>query len=210
MEEHTPFKNDMHLAFGNGGDVYDEVRPIDSYINAQMPQAANEMLRVMPIALLRYVDPQRKTCTPDTDDNRIGSIALPTDFLRLHTLRMKGWARPVHIAYKENDPEYTLQFNEWTRGTKQKPAVTIDGNGPVTAESNRAGALHYYSVDAGAEHTAKVFWYIPVFDKNNEYDSDAAELIALNCARKVCEVFGMTEQTTFFTNEIKNVLENVR
>ena len=82
--------------------------------------------------------------------------------------------------------------------------------GMGVSENEKFQEIRYYSVAPSDVHTAEVFRYVPEFDEEREYDSDAAELIALNCARKVAEIFGMTEQMQTFTGEIKNVLDNVR
>ena len=224
LEEYTPFKDEEHIAVATGGNDYDEVRPVESYVRKHMAQSANEMLRVMPIHLLRYKEDTDVVCVADAADNRIGRLVCPSDFLRLHTLQMEGWVKPVHQAAEVGGAVDALQQNRWTRGSKQKPVAVIDGEGFKSSNVQSSNVqssnvqdevsaqavmeLHYYSVDASDTHSVKVFRYVPVFDKDGEYGDDAAELIALNCARKVAEVFGMTEQATTFTNEITNVLEN--
>ena len=197
LEEYTPFDTADYPLLA-GGDVLEEHKPIYSYVHQHLSEAANEMLLTLPLHRLNYKQASTSGA-PDSKDNRTGSISLPGDYLRLHTLRMSGWVRPVHKVVREGDAEYALQFSEWTRGTKQKPVV---------AESN--DRLSYYSVDAGATHNVSSFLYIPRFDEKQEYDDQAAEAIALHCARKVCEVFGITEQITILTNEINSVLENMR
>jgi hypothetical protein len=210
LEEYTPFRNDVDIALNAGGNSSDEVQPVLSYISKSLAQSANEMLRVMPLQWLVYKENNSITCTPDAGDKRTGSIALPTDFLRLHTLQMTDWERPVHRTISEGDADYKSQFCKWTRGTKQKPVALLAGLGVDATTFARQQVLKYYSVDLADIHSVSVFRYVPVFADANEYDNDAAELIALNCARKVAEVFGMTEAVTIFTNEITTVLENVR
>lgn len=210
LEEYTPFRNDVEIALNAGGNSSDEVQPVLSYISKSLAQSANEMLRVMPLQWLVYktVTPT-PTCYAEDYDACIGHMSLPEDFLRLHTLQMVGWERPVHRTISEGDADYKSQFCKWTRGTKQKPVAVLAGLGLEGQPVGVAKVLYYYSVDEGT-HEVSVFRYIPCFDEDNHYDTDAAELIALNCARKVAEVFGMTEAVTIFTNEITTVLENVR
>lgn len=204
MDEHTPYGPSTPLL---AGDDANEIKPIESYINETLEQAANEMLLIAPIHLLQYKELDA-IGTPSEEDKRIGTIALPDDFLRLHTLRMKGWIRPCHVVNHEGDPIYTLQFKRWTRGTKEKPVVIIDGR---DKDSEKAWTLHYYSVDASeTTHEVKTFKYVPRFDGEMDYERSIAELIALHCARKVYEVYGNTEQVGIMTNEINSVLENMR
>lgn len=198
LEEYSPYGEQAEQTLLAGGDVMDEQKPIYSYIHQHLEEAANEMLLTLPLHRLNY-EQTSISGTPDNMDNRVGSISLPGDYLRLHTLRMHDWTRPVHKVMREGDAGYVLQFSEWTRGTKQKPVVV---------ETN--DRLYYYSVDAGTVHKVEQFLYIPQFDRGQVYDDQVAEAIALHCARKVCEVFGMTEQITIFTNETNSVLENIR
>lgn len=328
MEEHTPFgpKSATLLA---GGDHLDEVKPVYSYIRQSLAEAANEMLAIIPVNHLVYKT-ANVTGKANGEDQHIGTIQMPNDFLRLHTLRMDGWTRPVHYAIPAEHPAYTLQFSRWTRGTKQKPVVTIDGvntkavyNPPLrelsllvynvysdvdwilakkyawvlisdettqlyihgdfklnsqtiatktisktlqkgepvvfNAAEELAAAyegsssdydeisnvrivaefawtdpsqrrsniyiydadgqythdeyvkeLHYYSCDESATHEVKDFKYIPCFDGDTDYEYRVAELIALQCARKVYEIYGQTEQANMLTNEINSVMENLR
>ena len=143
---------------------------------------------------------------PNTDDNCIGTIALPSDFLRLHTLRMHGWAIPVHHAEQEGGPVDRLQYKRWTRGTKQKPVAVICG----VSTTSPAMEIRYYSVDASDSHAIDEFKYVPQFGELLEYDGVIAELIALNCAKKIYEIYGNTEQAGAMANEINSVLESLR
>lgn len=199
LEEYTPFGDKLGKKLLAGGDELDEVKPIYSYISQHLAEAANEMLQTAPLHKLNYEDvTEAMTAEPNTEDRDIGSIEKPTDFLRLHTLQMRGWTRPVHQVIHNYDAEYALQFNRWTRGTCEKPVVVETNN-----------RLLYFSVRRNA-HEINSFYYIPRFSGNAEYDREVAELIAMHCARKVCEIFGMVEQITTFTSEINSVLENIR
>lgn len=72
---------------------------------------------------------------------------------------------------------------------------------------NNQETLTYFSVEK--DHTIEKLSYISEFDTNAEYNDTVAELIALNCAKKVLEVYGNTEQVTLITSEIKNVQDNM-
>ncbi len=205
MEEYTPYGPSSGATLLNGGDHLDEVKPVYSYIHQHLKEAANEILRAIPLTRAAYKS-ATVTANVDSSDSRIGSIVLPDDFLRLHTFKMKGWTRPVHVVITENDPAYTLQFNRWTRGTCQKPIATYIN----AAAGANGGKLYYYSVPEGDAHTVDMLYYIPVFSQTQDYDSSISELIALNCARKVYEVYGNTEQVKMLTDEINSVLENLR
>lgn len=352
LDEFTPFSPNSGATLLAGGDNLDEVKPIYRYVSEHLAEAANEMLAALPIHRLGYKSPAVQSLV-DGEDNRIGVIPMPADYLRLHTLWMKGWSHPVHGAIKPGHPLYSKQFNEWSRGHADKPVVVETGrgedkevstarllrtlmftagssNGSESAEQpadwvaqwdrgntfrfelqserpvrlefiaefgrdigpdepHGAGALgdetvmysltpgervsinvfndlfarwesnpnnehaswiydvrayihaldtapsatevvigvyedsdateivhedkkelHYYSCAAAAEHPIKEFKYIPYFDERADYDCSVAEVIALHCARKVCEVFGMVEQAKVLTEEFNSVMENMR
>ena len=199
LDEFTPFGPDSGATLLAGGDNLDGVKPIYRYVNEHLAEAANEILAVVPLHRLAYKSPA-VTCVADAEDGCIGTIAMPSDYLRLHTLWMQGWAHPVHETVKIGHPLYSKQFTPWSRGHSDKPVVTETG----------IGKLHYYSIDEGKAHEIKECKYIACFDGEADYEQKVAEVIALHCARKVCEVFGSTEQVGVLTNEINSVLENMR
>ena len=95
-------------------------------------------------------------------------------------------------------PEADAQENEWTMGLFTKPVVVLD---------NRK--LYCYSVKPGAECNVKEFRYIPAFSEAEDYSENIAELIALNCAKKIYEVFQNTEGAGMMANEIKSAMEAI-
>lgn len=258
MDEYTPYGPSSSTPLLAGGDSLNEVKPIYSYSDKTLYEAANEALSVIPIwhltpitknyqggpaadgmnlAGLQLIDQdgyivannipiddegyiitpdysvdedgyldasqdsgEQSEADVDAEDNLIGAITKPSNWLRLHTLQMAGWVRPVHEVVRPGTSKYNQQFTRWKRGTPQKPIVTDDGS-----------VLRYYSqprtVQAGQILTLK---YITMFDESIDYPSKVAEVIALYCARKICEIYGMTEQLGIMTNEINGVLENMQ
>lgn len=200
LEEYTPFGPSKEEEAGpilSGNDILNEVKPIYSYVNQSLAEAADEILRVVPI---NYLYPEEAhCCAHENKDHKTGHIHQPEDYLRLHTLRMKSWEKSVHHTYAVDTPEWELQQNEWTRGSFTKPVVVYD-----------APFLCYYSVKESNQHIIEKFLYIPRFDKHSEYKEEVAELIAINCAKKVLEVFGNTEQINILTTELNSVLENMK
>lgn len=202
MEEYSPFStsSDEHLLAG--GDVLQEIKPVYSYIHAHLSEAADEMLKMIPIHRLSTIKKDGiigSFISVDKDDSSIGTIEKQSDWLRLHTLQLIDWTRPIHTVVHPDEPIYTLQFNRWTRGTPQKPIVTDDGQ-----------YLHYYSTNISSPVRIRKYSYISSFTESTDYPRDVAELIALNTARKVYEIYGNTEQGSAMTNELKVVLENMK
>lgn len=128
MEEYSPYGPSSGSTLLAGGDRLNEVKPVYSYIAQHLAEAANEMLMIAPIHRLTYKDAGMGAVV-NNEDKKTGYIPIPADFLRLHTLRMGGWTLPLHSITHEDNPAYSLQFCQWTRGTRQKPVVIMDGGG---------------------------------------------------------------------------------
>jgi hypothetical protein len=179
----------------SSGDNIDELKPVYSYINAHIEQAANEVLLAAPLNRLIPKDGS----TAATISN--GKMELPAGFLRLYSIRASDWNRPVHKAITKTDHLYTLQYNKFTKGTKIKPVVVYSGV--------RGGANPYLELYSTDSSTVDEFLYIPSYSNDTDYNRDVAEAIALNCAKKVLEVYSMTDKAAAMNNELNVVLSSM-
>ena len=203
LEEFSPYAPNHEEAgpLLSGQDKLEEVKPIYSYIEETLPQAANEILLVAPLDKLEAERAEHRTCVQKLEERTTGTvctICLPDDFLRLRALRLNSWKQTV---VKGEHPESALahaQWNEWDMGLFTKPVVVLDNN-----------KLYCYSVKPGEECTVKEFRYIPTFSEVGEYNDNIASLIALNCAKKIYEIFQNTEGITAMANELKSSLETL-
>lgn len=184
----------------SSGDNIDELKPVYSYINAHIEQAANEVLLAAPLNRLIPLDGSMNGTTPRAIAD--GKMELPDDFLRLYSIRASDWSRPVHKAITKTDHLYTLQYNNFTKGTKIKPVVVYSGV--------RGGTAHpYLELYSTASTTVNEFLYIPSYSNETDYNRDVAEAIALNCAKKVLEVYSMTDKAAAMNNELNVVLSSM-
>lgn len=197
LEERSPYlmAGGSNGPILSGGDSLSELKPIYGYIDEQLPIAANEVLLSVPIHKLYPVEAYSPTVESNADGT--GKITLPEDFLRLALLKMKEWSVPIHMAISADHPLYRLQLNKYTRGHAQKPVVVY------SSDYDMNQYLEYYSVEK--DHTVEKLSYIKMFDMADNYHDTVAELIALNCAKKIYEIYGNTEQVTLMTSEIQNV-----
>lgn len=188
----------------SSGDNIDELKPVYSYINAHIEQAANEVLLAAPLNRLIPLNGTKVKEGGTEEDRKInsGKLVLPDDFLRLYSIQATDWERPVHKAITKTDHLYTLQYNKFTKGTKIKPVVVYSG----VRGSGSKQYLNLYSTDV---EDLKEFLYIPVYANDTEYNRDVAEAIALNCAKKVLEVYSMTDKAAAMNNELNLVLSNM-
>ena len=105
--------------------------PTDVLINILMDESALLMLRNAPLHLLRPekvdVSSSNTNLTQTINEEEgIGSIVLPSDFLRLYSFKMKAWKRPVTDVISIANPLYDKQKNRATRGGINKPVVVIN------------------------------------------------------------------------------------
>ena len=211
MDELTPFSSADGVVGSRkllaGGDKLDEIKPVYTYISNHLMESGNEVLLAAPMAYLpqESIDSGSITPKPDDDDSCIGTIQLPIDYLRLHTLQMVGWQRPVHSILYPEDPRYSEQYNQWTRGTQEKPVVVYKDVLPK--EITR---IQYFSVNGNMPHLIKDLRYIPRFSNDIDYRSEIAELIALNCAKKIYGIYGMNEQVAYMEKEMSSILGLIR
>lgn len=197
MEEYSPFDPSSvgaGVLLGNGDDL-DEIKPIYTYVHQNIDAAANEMLRVIPLNHLDSTTSTNSTPVQDATNSVVGYIVIPQDYLRLHSLQMGGWKKVVHATVNIGEPLADAQENEWTMGHPYKPVVVLDED-----------KLRYYSIAKDTAHSIALFKYIARFDMYAEYKQEVAEVIALNCAKKVYEIFGNTEAVSAMSNEMNSIL----
>lgn len=92
------------------------------------------------------------TTIPDTQYHKI-EIAVPSDFLRLVTLQMSDWSRPIQTLVGEDSAEYRKQSNKYLMGTPKKPVGAL-------VHRNGSGVIELFSC---LSSTATVLYaqYIP-------------------------------------------------
>lgn len=61
----------------------------------------------------------------DVQNDYVYIVELPRDFLRLITLRLTGWTRPIQTLVGEDSAEYRMQQNRFLRGTAERPVGAL-------------------------------------------------------------------------------------
>lgn len=167
------------------GDVIVEVgventKPYDSIINELLDESALEILLKAPFYRLTITSASLSG-TRNSNDDKIGSITLPTDFLRLVSFRMSEWKRPVTSFAIPGDAVANMQSNEHIRGGLAKPVAVIKKNGnSYTAD--------YYSVKSS--HEVAEFQYIKRDSAENIADTQLVDVMCWICAGKTLGVLG--------------------
>lgn len=162
----------------------EDSKPIDTIIGDLLDESAKEVLLKAPIHRLPATS-SANAATADAGDSTIGTIDVPTDFLRLVELKMTQWKRPVTELQQQGSKIAERQYNKYLRGGTVKPVAVL---------SHRATKLviEYFSVET--VHTVERFLYIKkdVAENIPEILQDALCWI---CASRVLSVFGKTEDS---------------
>lgn len=200
LEEYSPYINSQNgsgVLLG-GNDKLSEIKPIYSYVEKNLIQSANEVLRAVPLRYLETEDSKKASISAASFCPRVGVINTDDEFLRIHSLRLKGWKRTLHDHIDIGTPAAEEQDNEFTMGTPEKPVAVFDGS-----------SIYCYSIKEGMTPSIDDFRWIKQFaiDNEDKYSENVAEAITLNCAKKIYEVFGNTELVGLMNNELKSVLE---
>jgi len=94
---------------------------LDEIIRAKLPDAARDITETAPIESL---EPEVMH-TEVTPHDGGGFLPIPDDFLRLVSLKMKGWNRSVSAVAEEGSDIEMMQRNKYTRGTTIKPVCVF-------------------------------------------------------------------------------------
>lgn len=133
LEELTPFDEGLVVLSGSS-----DVKPVTSYIDGLLNEAADEIKMLLPLHLLI---PDTLSGSASIVDG-VGYLELPADFLRLYAIKAKTWEREVNRPISTENPAYALQRNKYTRGKNAKPVVAI-------AHKEGKKTLELYSLENG-------------------------------------------------------------
>ena len=103
---------------------YGENLELDEIIRAKVVEAARVITEEAPVESL---EPTLMVTTV-TPSKGGGVLSVPEDFLRLVSIKMKGWSRSVTVVASEGSDIELMQRNPHTRGTSVKPVCTFGHN----------------------------------------------------------------------------------
>jgi hypothetical protein len=103
--------------------------PSDVLVDSIMDESALNMLRNAPKAMLIPIKVNTSAAgfihAKDLT-NGTGNIALPADFIRLYSFKMKAWKQPITDYISIVNPKYKHQQTSAIRGGVSKPVVVIN------------------------------------------------------------------------------------
>lgn len=165
---------------------------VDRYIEGSFVDAWRRCVKVMPRIWFNNKSFSNSNVVSDLP-NGIGYVVLPDDFYLLSLFKMKGWVKPVHEAYIENEKTSNIQSNEYTRGSFIRPVCTISLK---FIEDSTKQVLNYYSLPKGLEiHEIEEAIYVPAATPLKDLEGDAD----LNLKDQVIEPMAYISASTVFT-----------
>lgn len=93
------------------------------------------------------------------DDNMVGRVALPSDFLRGVTVRLSSWQSSPSDIITEDTPQYRMQSDKYACGTYQEPVAAL-----VHTATGRTMELYKAKTK---DDTVKSFVYVPSWDEGS-------------------------------------------
>lgn len=193
LEEFSPFdepKSLVAIADSN-------VKPINSYIEETLDTAYDDVLLLAPLHLV-------KENVSDIYDEKIdvvkkvGYLEVPDDYLRLHSVMFDKWERMVNRVIYPDQAEYALQRNEYTRGGFAKPVIAINNN-----------KFEIYSIRPTMK--CECFKYIPqTIEGKSVFEDTLIDMIVLQCAILVLEVFEQTNKAQVLSQELSNLINSYK
>jgi hypothetical protein len=166
----------------------ENTKPYDSIIEELLDESAMEVLLKAPFYRLSVTDGSKATdvkASKDLSDDYVGTLTLPTDFIRLVSLRMKSWKQPVTTFALPGDAVAVKQSNKYIRGGIAKPVAVLYRN-------STSPYAHYYSVASANDHSVTELLYIKK-QTATELATASAEIVdalCWICAGKTLGVLG--------------------
>ena len=204
LDEVTPFENA----------IVDDVDLIDKVLD----EAAIKLLMVAPLHTIRgyKMSTSGYTENMDNDDKGIGCLPLPSDFLRLHGIKVSVWQRVVTRAYDDTSHMANLQKSIVTRGGYAKPVCILSYTESSTSDSvfglgdNNAGfyyerVLYLYSVPDNA--TFDVCSYVPRL-LPEQLQSNLIDSLSWQCAGDVLTITGNPDQAAICFQHIQKFIKD--
>ena len=221
LEEISPFDEpDAFIAADNDAD-YADVKPIVSYIDSSLDEAAQNCLRSLPLSLL-HADIERKTDGFSVDVNGVGFITGIHANYRYTRFRHDALKRDITAFITSEDPLYLVQQNEHVRGGLAKPVAVLAS----FHDGSNAGQIEIYSFkpkmaeafDPSEVSTDFVLLYIntekkvgvatdftpaltPAQAQAQLVQSPIKDLIVLECAKMVFAILGNFDGVKSCENE---------
>jgi hypothetical protein len=171
MDEFAPFDAAPMLLGSN-----EAMQPVGYQIEDVLDICTDFILQNAPLRCVKSTIPSQPPTATITD--RVARVLLPSDFIRLNTIRFSDWYVPVHVFTEYNSRMAELQRFKYTRAGGRKPVAVLNEN-----DGDRI--LECYTTDG----TLTEFAYVASshFDATDKdiMNDDATDLLLSHVAAKV-------------------------
>lgn len=168
------------LTFSDGVDA--DALELDDIISSKIADAVNAVRLVAPSGRLSVSEVQ-PSVTWLNEAWGVGSVSLPSDYLRLISFQMSDWSRAVASSISPSSPYYARQWSAYVgvRGNASRPVVSLSGD-----------TLEFFSCTSSSE--VATLRYIPRCDSGDSYDLEAGlyRAYVLKCAALCAATYGAT------------------
>ncbi len=195
LEEVSPFDEPTSFIAAAGDSDYEQVKPVKSYIDGTLDEAASFCLATLPSILLNQDVQSINNATIFVDNKGVGRLLIDSKD-RCICVELPIWERPCRTIITTDSPLYVLQQNRYTRGGTAKPVVSYN-------QTNGAQLLELYSYPSqynGTQQNGKID-YIATDTKAEDIQSDIVDFIVLRCALLVYNIFGNAQQIEILNAE---------
>lgn len=211
LEEISPFKEPDEFIASDDSSA-NSVKPIISYIDQSLDEAAHNCLRSLPLSLL-HADIERKTDGMSIDVNGVGIIIGINATYRYVRFHHSALEHDITAFITSESPIYLLQQNTHTRGGQAKPVAVVASY----HDGSNAGQMEIYSFPSSDTEGDYVLLYIDT-EKNPASDAPGAkiqspidDLIVLECARIVFNILGNADGAkrclNDFTSKVQSIIQ---
>lgn len=129
----------------------EDSRNFDTIVKSNISAAFDFVINGAELSMLEGKSAENLEVT--IDENLVGHIDLPTDFLRVITLKLSSWHSSPSKIITEDSPEYRMQSDPYACGTFQQPVIALIHN-------SKGKQLEFYKAKK-ADDTLASFVYIP-------------------------------------------------
>lgn len=173
----------------------DEVNPLDQgttildpQIEAQLDYAATNLLETLPSILALPVVASPLPEPANLIEDLSVDVPCPTDFLRLHKLKLDHWNRHISDLLPANHPRIDLQIYKHLKATINKPAGVLSHNGTVDIVT----CYPPTGETAGANDVSE-FIYVKKPDNAEALDDSLIDMLAWHASGLIYSIHGQGE-----------------
>lgn len=202
LDEISPFDEPtdggVDFIAADGDERYKQVKPVVSYIESELDNAAQFCLQSLPLTLISD-DIDTDSVSIGIDGRGVGHVLNMYEYFRYVRLDCKQFQRDVTAFISSSSPLYLLQQNRYTRGGTAKPVV-------VYVPEKEELEVYSFPTCYNETKTNGKLSYVDSHRKIECIHSHIERFIILTCAIRVLRILGDDNAVQRLTNEFNEVL----